>query len=62
MFCDAGHSPSDAEKHPILVRILELEFEGRVSKMNWENCKVCIDHGAPENTKVTVKCELDIAI
>jgi len=46
----------------MLTRLVELQAEGRISQMNWEDCKVCIDHGAPENTKVTVKCELDITL
>lgn len=66
MFCDVytrtGHTPSNTEKHPMLTRLVELQAEGRISQMNWEDCKVCIDHGAPENTKVTVKCELDITL
>jgi len=59
MFCDVSGKPTD-QRHPMLQRILDLQDDGNQVQMNWEDCKVCLDHGAPENTKVIVKCELEI--
>ena len=56
-YCDAwGEATYD--DHPILQRLRELEQEGRVT-MLWDDCSACIKEGAPENTKVLVKCEMN---
>ena len=60
MFCDAW-GVDDKQKHPMIQRMLDLQREGQQIKMNWDNCTVCVDHGAPEKTKVTVECEMDIS-
>ena len=59
MFCDAW-GLSNTQKHPMIQRMLDLESEGRPIHMNWEDCTICVDHGAPENSKMIIECELDI--
>ena len=60
-YCDAwGDVPY--EQHPTLLRLKELEIEGREVYMLWEDCSVCIKEGAPENTKVLIECELNEAV
>ena len=60
-YCDAwGEATFD--EHPMLRRIRDIENEGRPVTMIWEDCKVCVDHGAPENTKVIIECEMNEAL
>ena len=60
-YCDAwGEVPY--ENHPMLVRLVELQEEGREVSMLWDDCPACIQEGAPENTKVLIECELNEAL
>ena len=44
----------------MIQRMMDLEREGQQVTMNWENCRLCVEHGAPEKTKMTVECEINI--
>ena len=57
-YCDSwGEAPYD--EHPMLTRVLQLEQAGRHDvTMLWEDCPICIKHGAPDNTKVHIELEM----
>ena len=59
LFCDTW-GLANVQKHPMIQRMMDLEREGQQVTMNWENCRLCVEHGAPEKTKMTVECEINI--
>ena len=43
----------------MLTRVLQLDQAGRLDvTMLWEDCPICIKHGAPDNTKVHIELEM----
>ena len=57
-YCDSW-GEAKYEEHPMLTRVRQLEKEGRHDvTMLWEDCVICVKHGAPDNSKVHIELEM----